>query len=133
MFKDTVPAFNKAFPGTKIAVLRIDGNYYDSYQDALYYLYPHVPVGGIIIFDDVMSHSSVEECWKDFKRDYQLSEELIQIDNQGAWFRKAKQITINWSLFRAPKDANKNVASLNVPHYTEAIKKGTHHDVISEF
>lgn len=34
-------------------MLRIDGNFYDSYQDALYYLYPLVPVGGWVIFDDI--------------------------------------------------------------------------------
>jgi hypothetical protein len=39
-----------------LAVLRTDGNYYDSYQDALYHLYPRVSVGGCIIFDDIYNH-----------------------------------------------------------------------------
>jgi O-methyltransferase len=50
LFKDTVPAFRQQHNESKIAVLRIDGNFYDSYQDALYYLYELVPVGGYVIF-----------------------------------------------------------------------------------
>lgn len=42
-----------------IAVLRVDGNFYDSYQDAMYYMYDVVRIGGIMIFDDVMSHPPV--------------------------------------------------------------------------
>jgi hypothetical protein len=30
LFKDTIPTWKK---GTPIAVLRVDGNFYDSYQD----------------------------------------------------------------------------------------------------
>ena len=43
-----------------IAVLRIDGNFYDSYQDAMYYLYEYVPVGGFVIFDDYFTHPPVQ-------------------------------------------------------------------------
>jgi hypothetical protein len=50
LFKDTVPTFRQQHNGSKIAILRIDGNFYDSYQDALYHLYELVPVGGYVIF-----------------------------------------------------------------------------------
>ena len=32
--------------------------FYDSYQDLLYYTYEKVPVGGIVIFDDIMGHAA---------------------------------------------------------------------------
>jgi O-methyltransferase len=51
LFKDTLPLWKDKY--ISIAVLRIDGIFYDSYQDAMYFLYEKVPVGGIIIFDDV--------------------------------------------------------------------------------
>jgi len=103
LFKDTVPRFK----GHQLAVLRVDGNFYDSYQDALYYLYPQVPVGGIIIFDDVMSHKAVMACWKDFKKDQGLPEDLTPIDHHSAWFRKTIAIDVNFTHFKPPRDANK--------------------------
>jgi len=106
LFKDTLPAW-KDKQDQQIAVLRIDGNFYDSYQDALYYLYEKVPIGGIVIFDDVMSHPSVMRAWTDFKKEQGLVENINRIDKHSAWFRKEKVIKIDWSFFREPKDANK--------------------------
>jgi len=102
LFKDTVPAWDAG----PIAVLRVDGNFYDSYQDALYYMYPSVPVGGIIIFDDVFSHASVMRAWEDFKKDQGLVEELNRIDLHSAWFRKVKDVEVDAALMHAPVDVN---------------------------
>jgi O-methyltransferase len=46
-FQDTVNKFNKP-----IALLRLDGDLYESTLVCLQYLYPFVSVGGIIIIDD---------------------------------------------------------------------------------
>jgi len=107
LFKDTLPDFSKKEPPRPIAVLRVDGNFYDSYQDAMYYLYERVPVGGIVIFDDVMSHGAVMQFWKDFKREQDVQEELIRIDRHSAWFKKENVTHLNWDKFHPPKDANK--------------------------
>jgi O-methyltransferase len=48
-FKDTLPQLT--LPGP-IAVLRIDGDWYDSTMDCLRHLYPRVMPGGLIILDD---------------------------------------------------------------------------------
>jgi hypothetical protein len=85
----------------------VDGNFYDSYQDAMYYLYPKVPVGGIVIFDDVMSHSDVMAFWKDFKNDGRMQEELNRIDTHSAWFRKEKNFAVDFTRMRDPRDSNK--------------------------
>jgi len=92
---------------TQIAVLRVDGNFYDSYQDALYYGYEKVPVGGIIIFDDVMSHSPVMRAWKDFKQDQGLTEVLNRIDQHSAWFRNEIKVRVEMTKMKSPQDINK--------------------------
>ena len=74
LFQKTVPLIESDPLLSKIAVFRIDGNFYDSYADALYYGYEKVPVGGIVIFDDVFSHAAVMRAWLDFKGDQGLSE-----------------------------------------------------------
>merc|ERR1711977_124406 len=80
LFQKTVPLIESDPLLSKIAVFRIDGNFYDSYADALYYGYDKVPVGGIVIFDDVFSHAAVMRAWVDFKGDQGLVEELNRID-----------------------------------------------------
>jgi predicted O-methyltransferase YrrM len=107
LFKDSLPSLSKSHAGP-IAVLRVDGNFYDSYQDAMYYLYPKVPVGGVVIFDDIMSHPHVMRFWTDFKKDYNMSDDLNRIDKHSAWFRKEKDIAVNFQQMRAPQDANKD-------------------------
>lgn len=104
LFKDTVPTWEK---GTPIAVLRVDGNFYDSYADVLYSMYEDVPVGGIVIFDDVMTHAVVMRCWQDFKRDQNLEEDLVRIDNHSAFFRKIKGVKVDQSKRLPPQDVNK--------------------------
>jgi hypothetical protein len=107
LFQTTVPII-AIDPNIKaIAVLRVDGNFYDSYQDALYYAYGKVPKGGIVIFDDVMSHPSVMQCWIDFKKDQGLTEDLNRIDTHSAWFRKETEVVIDMSKMRPPQDINK--------------------------
>jgi O-methyltransferase len=108
MFSDTLPTFMKDYQheGRPIAVLRIDGNFYDSYQDAMYYMYEAVPVGGIVIFDDIFSHPPVKLFWSDFKADQGLPEELVRIDHHSGWFRKTKAVSIDLTKKRRPHDAN---------------------------
>lgn len=48
-FKDTLPTFTPAEP---IALLRLDGDWYDSTMECLQSLYPKVMLGGLIIIDD---------------------------------------------------------------------------------
>jgi len=88
-----------------IAVLRVDGNFYESYQDVLYAMYENVPLGGIVIMDDVNhpTHEDVMQCWLDFKIDQGLPENLVQIDACSAWFRKQKTVKIDQSKKRESK------------------------------
>ena len=47
-FADTLPTYT----GGPIAILRCDGDWYESTRDTLVALYPHVVSGGVIILDD---------------------------------------------------------------------------------
>jgi hypothetical protein len=105
LFKDTLPLWkDKDIP---IAILRIDGNFYDSYQDAMYNLYEKVPVGGIVVFDDISSSGDVLRFWVDFKKEQGLPEFMNRIDKHSAWFRKDKAVKLNWDYFHEPQDINK--------------------------
>ena len=101
LFKDTVSIFQG-----QLAVLRIDSNFYDSYQEVLYYLYPKVPVGGIVIFDDILTHRAVMQCWNDFKTDQGLPEDLTPIDDDATWFQTTVAIDVDFKQFKPPRDAN---------------------------
>ena len=71
-----------------IAVLRIDGNFYESYQDALYYLWELVPVGGFVIFDDYVEGKNAPwlgHFWAELKRAHGLR--LCQRRGLGGWMR----------------------------------------------
>ena len=105
LFQFTVPLWD--IKSTPISVLRVDGNFYDSYSDVLYAMYESVAVGGIVIFDDVMTHQAVMKCWLDFKKDQGIEEELNRIDYHSAWFRKRNEVKIDASKKHPPQDVNK--------------------------
>ena len=48
-FNETLPPF---VPPSEIAVLRLDGDWYESTRTCLEKLYPHVAPGGVVIIDD---------------------------------------------------------------------------------
>lgn len=106
MFKDTVPKFAAENQDVKFAVLRLDGNYYDSYQDCFYYLYEKLQVGGYLIMDDIMSHQAVRAAWEDFQKDQGFQEQLHTIDVHGAYFKKTKHFKVDMSKMKPPRDAN---------------------------
>jgi len=105
-FIDTVPAFASEYPDTQFAILRIDGNFYDSYQDVLYAFYERVPVGGYVIFDDILLSPDVQLCWDHFKADHGLPEVPLAIDRHSAYFKKIKDVKIDKSKKRPDRDVN---------------------------
>lgn len=68
----------------------------------MYAKYEDVMVGGIVIFDDVMSHPPVMQFWKDFKLDQGLSEDLNRIDTHSTWFRKRVETKLDYAKKRPP-------------------------------
>lgn len=84
-FKDTLPAA----PIERIALLRLDGDMYESTMDALRALYAKVSVGGCVIVDD---YGAVEACRKavhDFRTQHGIVDPIRDIDGLGAWWIKS--------------------------------------------
>ena len=83
-FKDTLPTA----PIEKLAILRLDGDMYGSTMDALNNLYPKLSSGGFCIIDDY-ALKGCEQAVKDFRATHNITEELVEIDWTGRYWRKA--------------------------------------------
>ncbi len=86
-FEDTLPRWTGT--GRPIAVLRIDGNFFQSHVVAFNTLYDRVPVGGIIILDDY-EDPTVQRFWRHcVKRNPNLEGIMHEIgDQNGGWLQK---------------------------------------------
>ncbi|MCC6805131.1 MAG: class I SAM-dependent methyltransferase [Anaerolineae bacterium] len=83
-FRDTLPSA----PIEQLAVLRLDGDLYESTMDALVNLYPKVAPGGYVIIDD---YGVVEACRKavhDYHHVHNLRVKLHPIDGAGVYWQK---------------------------------------------
>lgn len=83
-FKDTLPVA----PIERLAILRVDGDMYESTIDPLRALYDKVVVGGFIIVDDYY----IPNCKKavdDFIAERGLKEDIVRVDYTGIYWRKA--------------------------------------------
>jgi hypothetical protein len=83
-FKDTLPAA----PIARIALLRLDGDMYESTMDALRALYAKVSVGGIVIVDDYGAVAACKQAINDFRAEHRIDAPIIDIDGIGAWWTK---------------------------------------------
>ena len=82
-FKDTLPGA----PIDLLAVVRLDGDLYESTMDALNALYHKVSPGGYIIVDDFIL-PKCRAAIADFRRAHGISENIIDIDGAGVFWRK---------------------------------------------
>lgn len=83
-FKDTLPVA----PLEKLAVLRLDGDMYESTMDALVSLYPKLSPGGFIIIDDWGVVEGCRLAVEDYRKQQQITEEIIPIDKDGVYWQK---------------------------------------------
>lgn len=79
-FKDTLPTA----PIEQLAILRLDGDMYESTMDALTSLYPKLSKGGYCIVDDY-ALKGCQRAVDDFRRENDISSELRQVDWTG-WY-----------------------------------------------
>ena len=82
-FKDTLPGA----PIERLAVLRLDGDMYESTIDALSSLYDRLSPGGFVIIDDYY----MEPCAKavhDFRAERRIDEPIEDIDGRGSFWRR---------------------------------------------
>lgn len=85
-FKDTLPTA----PIDQLALMRLDGDMYESTIQAIEALYPKLSPGGFCIVDDFGSHASqAGQAIHDYRKANGIDEEIVAIDPFGAYWRKA--------------------------------------------
>jgi len=83
-FKDTLPVA----PIKKLAVLRLDGDMYESTMDSLTNLYPKLSVGGYIIIDDFGPLEGCRKAVEDYREEMGIRDKIIPIDKDGVYWQK---------------------------------------------
>jgi hypothetical protein len=85
-FKDTLPRA----PIERIAVMRLDGDYYESTMDGLVNLYDKLSVGGYVIIDDY-GEDSWTYCRRavdEFRSRHGIEEAIVPVDSKCAFWRR---------------------------------------------
>jgi Macrocin-O-methyltransferase (TylF) len=92
-FKDTLPNA----PIERLAIMRLDGDYYESTMDALTNLYDKLSIGGFVIIDDY-----AEDTWTycrkavdTFRLERRITEPLVHVDSKCSYWRKLSSDSVN--------------------------------------
>jgi len=81
-FKDTLPTA----PIQQLALLRVDGDLYQSTMEALTTLYPKVARGGCVILDDHFAVPTAKQAADDYRRAHGITTPIIQVDWAGGYW-----------------------------------------------
>ncbi len=85
-FKDTLPNA----PIKKLALIRLDGDMYESTMDALTVLYPKLSVGGYVIVDD-WCLPACKRAVEDYRKAHHITDKIMKVDWASVyWQRSAK-------------------------------------------
>jgi hypothetical protein len=87
-FKDTLPAA----PIESLALMRLDGDFYESTRDGLNALYDRLSVGGFVILDDY-GEDSWTYCRKavdEFRSERGIDDPLVPVDSKCAYWRRTR-------------------------------------------
>lgn len=82
-FKDTLPTA----PIDKLALMRLDGDMYESTMDALNALYPKLSKGGYCIIDDY-ALPGCRKAVEDYRRQHGVDAAIESVDWTGVYWRK---------------------------------------------
>ncbi len=85
-FRDTLPEA----PIEKLAVLRLDGDLYESTMDALASLYPKLSVGGYLIVDDYGAVPACRQAVHDYRESQGISDEILPVDWTGVFWQRTE-------------------------------------------
>lgn len=84
-FRDTLPTA----PISSLAVMRLDGDLYESTDDALKSLYPKLSRGGYVIIDDYQV-AACRAAVHDFRDRHAIADPITPIDWAGVFWRKTR-------------------------------------------
>lgn len=82
-FRDTLPDA----PVERLALLRLDGDMYQSTWEALEALYPKLAPGAFVIVDDYGAVQACRQAVDDYRARHGITAEITSIDWTGAWWR----------------------------------------------
>jgi hypothetical protein len=97
-FSETLPVA----PIGKLALMRLDGDMYESTMDALVNLYPKLSIGGFVIIDDFNVVTTSNDATHDYRQVHGIASPITEIPGAGAFWRKTDNPAIR-------KDVPKNV------------------------
>jgi O-methyltransferase len=83
-FKDTLPGA----PIERLAVLRLDGDMYESTMDTLNALYPRLSPGGYVIVDDYGALANCRAAVDDYRARHGIAEEIRTVDWSGIYWQR---------------------------------------------
>jgi len=86
-FKDTLPSA----PIEKLAIIRLDGDMYESTMDGLVNLYHKLSPGGFLIVDDYGIIPACKRAVHAFRDKHGITEEIVNIDDSGYFWKKSPQ------------------------------------------
>ncbi|HEV7759222.1 MAG TPA: TylF/MycF/NovP-related O-methyltransferase [Acidimicrobiales bacterium] len=88
-FRDTLPKLATELDA--IAVLRLDGDMYESTIDALTHLEPLVAPGGFVIVDDYNGIEACRQAVTDYRAAHGITAEIHAVDWTAVWWRRPRQ------------------------------------------
>lgn len=89
-FRDTLPTA----PVERLALLRLDGDMYESTINALDALYPKLSVGGFLIIDDYRLVPACRQAVNDYRAAHGIATNITAIDACGSYWRKEADVTV---------------------------------------
>lgn len=87
-FRDTLPIA----PIESLAILRLDGDLYESTMDALRSLHPKVSEGGFVIVDDYGSYPACAQAVDDYRREHGIDDELLPVGPDAVYWRRSSHV-----------------------------------------
>lgn len=91
-FQNTVPEVAPAM--NPIAVLRLDGDWYESTRICLDFLYPLVSVGGVVILDDFYCWQGCAKAAEEFREKFGITAPIQRIDRDAAFWKVDSKIPL---------------------------------------
>jgi Macrocin-O-methyltransferase (TylF) len=85
MFAETFPTA----PFTRLALIRLDGDTYESTRDCLVHLYPRLSPGGYCIIDDYHSFPDCQQAVSEYREQNGIHDEITAIDRLAVFWKKS--------------------------------------------
>lgn len=92
-FNETMPPL--ATQVHSLAVMRLDGDMYESTVDVLYHMYDKLSIGGYVIMDDWFGFPARTAC-EDFFRVHGFNPQIVPIDGKAVYWKKTEHVDVQF-------------------------------------